>query len=52
MQSSDLRGMQLKSRSGTSTNLKKNPLTPEQRLAVIADEDATLVLAGTVARAK
>jgi len=27
-------------------NFEKNPLTPEQRLAVVADEDATLVLAG------
>lgn len=26
--------------------IESNPLTPEQRLAVIADEDATLVLAG------
>jgi len=26
--------------------IEKNPLTPEQRLAVITDEDATLVLAG------
>lgn len=27
-------------------SFEKNPLTPEQRLSVIADEDATLVLAG------
>ena len=27
-------------------SIESNPLTPEQRLAVIADEDATLVLAG------
>ncbi|MCZ7889726.1 hypothetical protein [Agrobacterium salinitolerans] len=26
--------------------IEKNPLTPEQRLAVVTDEDATLVLAG------
>lgn len=26
--------------------IEKNPLTPEQRLAVITDEDATLILAG------
>lgn len=26
--------------------IESNPLTPEQRLAVITDEDATLVLAG------
>jgi len=26
--------------------IESNPLTPEQRLAVVADEDATLVLAG------
>lgn len=26
--------------------IEKNPLTPEQRLAVVSDEDATLVLAG------
>ena len=27
-------------------NIETNPLTPEQRLAVVTDEDATLVLAG------
>ncbi|MGC9449765.1 UvrD-helicase domain-containing protein [Cereibacter johrii] len=27
-------------------NIESNPLTPEQRLSVVADEDATLVLAG------
>lgn len=27
-------------------NIESNPLTPEQRLAVVTDEDATLVLAG------
>ena len=27
-------------------SFEKNPLTPEQRLSIIADEDATLVLAG------
>ncbi len=27
-------------------SIESNPLTPEQRLAVVADEDATLVLAG------
>jgi DNA helicase IV len=26
--------------------IESNPLTPEQRLAVVTDEDATLVLAG------
>ncbi|ODM43003.1 hypothetical protein A9O63_13070 [Cereibacter johrii] len=27
-------------------NIESNPLTPEQRLSVVVDEDATLVLAG------
>ena len=32
--------------SGFFDTIEKNPLTPEQRLAVVTDEDATLVLAG------
>ena len=31
---------------GFFDTIEKNPLTPEQRLAVVTDEDATLVLAG------
>lgn len=31
---------------GFFDRIESNPLTPEQRLAVVADEDATLVLAG------
>jgi len=37
---------QLKGWSDFFDSFESNPLTPEQRLAVIADEDATLVLAG------
>jgi len=31
---------------GFFDTIEKNPLTPEQRLAVVTDEDATLILAG------
>jgi DNA helicase-4 len=37
---------QLKSWSEFFDSFETNPLTPEQRLAIVADEDATLVLAG------
>jgi len=32
--------------NGFFDTIEKNPLTPEQRLAVVTDEEATLVLAG------
>lgn len=37
---------ELEAMSGFFDELESNPLTPEQRLAVVTDEDATLVLAG------
>ena len=36
----------LSAMKGFFDTIEKNPLTPEQRLAVVTDEDATLVLAG------
>lgn len=37
---------ELVSMAGFFDTIEKNPLTPEQRLAVVTDEDTTLVLAG------
>jgi len=37
---------ELESMKGFFDTIESNPLTPEQRLAVVTDEDATLVLAG------
>ncbi|MFD1328864.1 UvrD-helicase domain-containing protein [Mycoplana ramosa] len=37
---------ELAAMNGFFENIEKNPLTPEQRLAVVTDEDATLILAG------
>src|SRR3546814_8827536 len=38
---------ELQESKGFLDEIESNPLTPEKRLAVVTDEDATLVLAGT-----